>query len=169
VRPDFSICEPAAGVSLLAGAAADTLAARGGAGAREPDLGQPHEDLPASAKGRAGSDFAVTVTVYFSRDRRRKERPSRQPDRRPDPVLNGVNENTMKQTLRQGGPDALNVYSATAGAYLGWARPPEIVTEPGQVHLDGVVIDWESLRRVSDTYEGQYDQGERRRTRSATG
>ena len=28
------------------------------------------------------------------------------------------------------------------------------------MHLDGVVVDWESLRRVSDTYEGRYDQGE---------
>jgi hypothetical protein len=39
VSPDFSICEPVAGVSLLAGGAGDTLAARGGAAAREPDLG----------------------------------------------------------------------------------------------------------------------------------
>jgi hypothetical protein len=65
----------------------------------------------------------------------------------------------MTQTLRHGGPDALNVYSTRAGAYLGWAYLPEIVTKPGQVHLDGVVIDWESPRRVSDTYEGRYDQG----------
>ena len=66
----------------------------------------------------------------------------------------------MKHTLHQGGPDALNFYTTTAGAYLGWAYLPEIVTKPGQVYLDGVVVDWESLRGVSDTYEGRYDQGE---------
>jgi hypothetical protein len=32
---------------------------------REPDLGQVHEDLPASAKGRAGPGFKATVPVYF--------------------------------------------------------------------------------------------------------
>jgi Pregnancy-associated plasma protein-A len=72
----------------------------------------------------------------------------------------GVNENSMKSALRQGGADALNVYTSTAGPYLGWAYLPDIVTKPGQVHLDGVVIDWESLRGVSDTYAGRYDQGE---------
>jgi hypothetical protein len=65
VSPDFSICEPVASVSLLAGAAGITPAARGGAAARDPDLGHLHEDLPASSKGRAGSDFAVTVPAYF--------------------------------------------------------------------------------------------------------
>jgi hypothetical protein len=39
VSPDFSICEPVGSVSLLAGAGEDTLAARDGAAAREPDLG----------------------------------------------------------------------------------------------------------------------------------
>ena len=37
--------------------------ARGGP--REPDLGQVHEDLPASAKGKAKASFAATVPVYF--------------------------------------------------------------------------------------------------------
>ena len=72
----------------------------------------------------------------------------------------GVNENSMKSALRQGGADALNFYTSTAGPYLGWAYLPDIVTKPGQVPLDGVVIDWESLRGVSDTYAGRYDQGE---------
>ena len=72
----------------------------------------------------------------------------------------GVNEKSMKAALRRGGAGALNFYTSTAGPYLGWAYLPDVVTKPGQVHLDGVVIDWESLRRVSTTYEGRYDQGE---------
>jgi len=72
----------------------------------------------------------------------------------------GTNEHTMKQTLHQGGPDALNYYSTTAGAYLGWAYLPSIVTKPGQAYLDGVVVDWESMLGTSDTYAGRYDQGE---------
>jgi len=71
----------------------------------------------------------------------------------------GVNENSMKKTLRQGGPGALNFYSTTAGPYLGWAYLPDIVTKSGQAHLDGVVIDWESLPGTSDAYDGQYDEG----------
>jgi len=197
VGPDFSICDPVGGVSLLAGEAEDSLAARGGGGGpREPDLGQPHEDLPASARGRAGSDFGVTVPVYFhvvTDGAKGNLRDSQIADQ--IRVLNttfaggeggfdtgfsfvlagvtrtnnpawfyanpgGVNEHTMKQTLRQGGGDALNLYTTTAGDFLGWAYLPDILTKPGQVYLDGVVIDWESLRRVSGTYEGRYDQGE---------
>ena len=192
----FSICDPVGGVSLLAGAADGSLAARGSGGPREPDLGQPHEDLPASARGLAESDFAATVPVYFhviTDGAKGNLRESQIADQ--IRVLNttfaggeggvdtgfsfvlagvtrtnnpawfyanpgGVNEKTMKQTLRQGGPDALNLYTTTAGDFLGWAYLPEIVTKPGQVDLDGVVIDWESLRRVSDTYKGTYDQGE---------
>jgi hypothetical protein len=196
VSSGFSICDPVARVSLMAGGAGNTLAARGGGGAREPDLGQPHEDLPASAKGRAGSGFAVTVPVYFhvvTDGAKGDLRDTQIADqirvltntyaggeggfdtgfsfvlagvtRTNNPAWfyanpGGVNEHTMKQTLRQGGPDALNVYTTTAGDYLGWAYLPEIVTKPGQVYLDGVVIDWESLRRVSDTYKGRFDQGE---------
>jgi hypothetical protein len=72
----------------------------------------------------------------------------------------GTNEHTMKRTLHQGDPDALNYYSTTAGAYLGWAYLPSIVTKPGQAYLDGVVVDWESMLGTSDTYAGRYDQGE---------
>jgi hypothetical protein len=66
----------------------------------------------------------------------------------------------MKQTLHQGGNNALNLYSTTAGAYLGWAFLPDIVTKPGQAYLDGIVIDWESMPGTSTTYAGRYDQGE---------
>jgi hypothetical protein len=186
-------CDPLTSASHLAGTG--TFAARGGP-AREPDLGQGHEDLPTSAKNRAAADFAAAVPVYFHvvTDGKIGDLSQSQIDSQIR-VLNrtfsggeggfntgfslvlagvtrtdnrdwfyanpgGVNENTMKQTLRQGGTDALNLYSTTAGAYLGWAYLPDIVTKPGQEHLDGIVIDWESLPRVSNTYAGQYDRGE---------
>jgi hypothetical protein len=72
----------------------------------------------------------------------------------------GNPEHSMKQTLHQGGNNALNLYSTTAGAYLGWAYLPSIVTKPGQAYLDGVVIDWESMLGTSTRYAGRYDQGE---------
>jgi hypothetical protein len=72
----------------------------------------------------------------------------------------GTDEHSMKRTLHQGSADALNFYSTTAGAYLGWAYLPDIVTKPGQEYLDGVVIDWESIPGTSTTYAGRYDQGE---------
>jgi Pregnancy-associated plasma protein-A len=72
----------------------------------------------------------------------------------------GGTEKEMKKALHQGGANALNFYSTTAGDYLGWAYLPEIVTKPGQEYLDGIVIDWESLPGTSTTYAGRYDQGE---------
>ena len=76
----------------------------------------------------------------------------------------------MKAALHQGGPDALNFYSTTAGDYLGWAYLPDIVTKPGQAYLDGVVVDWESLPGHLDDLRGPLRPGrDRRRTRSATG
>ena len=44
----------------------------------------------------------------------------------------GADEHTMKQTLTQGGDNALNLYSTTAGDYLGWAYLPDITEKPGQ-------------------------------------
>jgi hypothetical protein len=72
----------------------------------------------------------------------------------------GQDENSMKATLRQGGADALNLYSTTAGPYLGWAYLPDIVTKPGRAFVDGIVVDWESMPGTSTTYEGRFDQGE---------
>ena len=72
----------------------------------------------------------------------------------------GTNEHSMKATLHQGGANALNFYSTTAGDYLGWAYLPDIVTKPGQAYLDGIVVDWESIPGTSTTYAGRYDQGE---------
>ena len=68
-------------------------------------------------------------------------------------------EHEMKQALKEGGDNALNVYSNTAAAYLGWAYLPS-VTDTNQAYLDGIVLDWESLPGVSDAYAGRYDLGE---------
>ena len=67
-------------------------------------------------------------------------------------------EAAMKQALKQGGPDALNVYSTSGGGALGWAYYPSIVGTEFE-YLDGVVLHWESLKGVSDTFEGAYDLG----------
>ena len=68
-------------------------------------------------------------------------------------------EVAMKQALKQGGNNAMNVYSTSGGAYHGWAYYPEIVNSD-QVYLDGIVIDWRSMKGVSTAYAGAYDQGE---------
>jgi hypothetical protein len=72
----------------------------------------------------------------------------------------GGAEHAMKRALRRGGTNALNIYSTTAGPYLGWAYLPSILESPSQAYLDGVVVDWESWLGTSDRYEGQFDQGE---------
>jgi hypothetical protein len=61
-----SICNPLAGTSLISGSDGSTasIAGRGGQ-IREPELAQVHEDLPASAKGRARATFSTTVPGYF--------------------------------------------------------------------------------------------------------
>ena len=188
-----AFCDPQVDARVQAGG---VVAARGESGGREPDTGQVHEDLPASAKGLAGDDFSVTVPVYFHivtdgavgavTDSQvaaqiavlNKTFGGREGGdvtgfsfelagtTRTDNAawfnagIGGTNEHTMKQTLRQGGTDALNLYSTSAGAYLGWAYLPDILTKPGQAYLDGVVFNWETIPRVSDTWEGRYDLGE---------
>ena len=72
----------------------------------------------------------------------------------------GTDANTMKRTLHRGGPETLNLYATTAGGYLGWAYLPDIVTKPGQEHLDGIVVDWESMPGASTRYAGRYDLGQ---------
>ncbi len=174
--------------------ASDPGAERGG-DAREPDLGQVHEDLPASAKGKGNKQLKATIPVYFHvvtdgtigalTDAQIADQIG---------VLNntyageeggavsgfkfqlvgvtrtdnadwfytgpgGTDEHSMKQALHQGGNNALNVYSTTAGPYLGWAYLPQIVNKPGQAYLDGVVIDWESWLGTSTTYAGRFDEG----------
>ena len=56
------LCGPHGEASEHSGTAAADVAGRGGE-PREPDLGQAHQDLPASAKGRA-PDFAAQIPVY---------------------------------------------------------------------------------------------------------
>jgi hypothetical protein len=189
-----SSCDPMtpAGAALGAG----TASLGRGDPVREPDLGQVHEDLPASAKGRAGPNFKATVPVYFHvvTDGTTGSLTGAQIAAQME-VLNvtfaggeggartgfsfalagvtrtdnpdwfyagpgGTDEHTMKHTLRRGGDNALNLYSTTAGPYLGWAYLPDIVTKPGQAYLDGIVVDWESMPGTSTTYAGRYDQGE---------
>jgi hypothetical protein len=147
-------CDPALATQVPS-AGADVLG-RGGA-VREPDLGQVHDDMPSSAKGKAGKNFAATVPVYFhvvtdgSLGALTGDEIAGQIS-----VLNntfaggeggaksgfsfslagvtrtdnagwfyanpgGTNEHTMKHALHQGGTNALNLYSTSAGDYLGWA------------------------------------------------
>ncbi len=187
----------AAGIACAPPSTAGTadFAGRGGE-AREPELGQTPQDLPASAKGRAGAKFAVSVPVYVHvvtagsvgnvTDAQIADQVAvlnytfagREGDARTGFSFalaavsrtdnatwfyanpGGTSERKMKTTLRQGGTNALNLYSTTAGDYLGWAYLPDILTKPGQAHLDGVVLDWESMRGTSTRYAGSYDQGE---------
>jgi pregnancy-associated plasma protein-A len=68
-------------------------------------------------------------------------------------------EHEMKRALKRGNDGTLNVYTNTAGSLLGWAYLPEI-TDTAQAYLDGIVIDWETVPGASDTYAGQFDEGD---------
>jgi hypothetical protein len=66
-------------------------------------------------------------------------------------------ERAMKKTLHRGDASDLNIYSTTAGPYLGWAYfPSTYKTKPW---IDGLVIDWESMYKTSTRYAGKYDLG----------
>jgi hypothetical protein len=188
---------PFCSASDLVNAESQSAAASGrGDDGREPDLGEVHEDLPATAKGKASKNFRTTVPVYFHvvTDGATGAVTADQIAAQISVLTNtfaggeggaatgftfqlagvtrtdnadwfyakpgGTHEHTMKRTLHQGGPEALNFYSTTAGDYLGWAYLPSIVTKPGQAYLDGVVVDWESMLGTSFRYAGRYDQGE---------
>ena len=69
-----------------------------------------------------------------------------------------ADERAMKQALRAGGDNTLNVYLTSGGGFLGWAYFPEITKTP-DAFLDGVVIDWRSMLETSTAYQGQYDLG----------
>ncbi len=172
-----------------------TPAVSGRGTAREPVLDEIHEDLPASAKGKAGGSFRATVPVYFHvvTDGTIGSLTAAQIADQ-IAVLNvtfgggeggartgftfelagvtrtdnpkwfyasiGGAEHDMKRALHRGGDNALNLYSTTAGPYLGWAYLPKIADSSSQAYLDGVVVDWESMRGTSTTYAGRFDQGE---------
>lgn len=53
-------------------------------------------------------------------------------------------EAEMKQALKRGGPEDMNVYTNSGAGLLGWAYYPSIVGDP-QEYLDGVVMDYRSL------------------------
>lgn len=72
-------------------------------------------------------------------------------------TTSGQDEFKMKRALRQGGANALNLYSSTAEAYLGWAYFPRQYS--AQPWIDGIVFDWESMPGTSSTYAGRYDLG----------
>jgi hypothetical protein len=71
VLPAAVAASPAAASSVfcstsdLADAASHPAASGRGDDTREPDLGELHEDMPATAKGKAGGNFKATVPVYF--------------------------------------------------------------------------------------------------------
>lgn len=191
-----AFCDPDVATSAQSGNTGGAALARGAGNGREPSLDQKHEDLPASAKGKAGRNFRATVPVYFHVVTDGATGALTNADIAAQMNVlnntfaggeggattgfrfelaavthtdnaewfyanpNGVAENAMKKALHQGGGNALNFYSTTAGDYLGWAYLPSIITRPGQAHLDGVVVDWESLPGTSDRYAGRYDQGE---------
>jgi hypothetical protein len=155
---------------------------------REKDTGQVVRDLPARAKGRAPSSFSASVPVYWHivtdgsagtvSDNQVREQirvlnaafaatgfqfSLAAITRTDDPVWyatrSGGAEHEMKKALKQGGDNALNVYSTSGGAYLGYAYLPEI-TDTAQAYLDGIVIDWRTMPNVSDEYEDFADEGD---------
>jgi hypothetical protein len=71
------------------------------------------------------------------------------------PGPGSTDEHSMEVALHEGAANALNLYSTTAGPYLGWAYLPDIVTKPRQAYLDGIVIDWESMPGTSTAYAGR--------------
>jgi Pregnancy-associated plasma protein-A len=71
------------------------------------------------------------------------------------PTTSGERE--MKKTLHRGDASDLNIYSTTAGVYLGWSYfPSNYRTKPW---IDGIVIDWASMLGTSTQYAGRYDLG----------
>ena len=71
--------------------------------------------------------------------------------------ITGSAERPMKRALHRGGFETLNVYSTTAGPYLGWAYLPGL--PDSQLYLDGIVSDWEAMPGTSTRYAGAYDLG----------
>ena len=72
-------------------------------------------------------------------------------------AIDGSSERPMKKALHQGGFETLNIYSTTAGPYLGWAYLPGL--NDSLLYLDGVVSDWEAMPGTSDTYADAFDLG----------
>lgn len=67
-------------------------------------------------------------------------------------------ERKMKQTLRQGSADDLNIYTNMAAGYLGWATFPSSYTQ--RPEMDGVVVLWSTLPGAGCCGDYVYDQGD---------
>ncbi|MBA3348521.1 MAG: zinc metalloprotease [Actinobacteria bacterium] len=65
-------------------------------------------------------------------------------------------ERSMKNTLRRGGFESLNIYSNLAGGYLGYAYLPGL--PDSRLAIDGIVLHWGSLPG-SGMFVGRYDLG----------
>ena len=161
---------------------------------RDKDTAQVARDLPEKAKGRAPSDFSVTVPVYWHvvTDGAAGAVTDAQIAAQISAINRGFSggeggvptgftfsiagitrtnnavwyrsqsagaEHDMKRSLKQGGDNALNVYSTSGGALLGYAYLPEI-TNTAQAYLDGIVIDWRTMPGVSSEYAGVSDEGD---------
>ena len=200
VAPSWA-CSPAEIAAAIAGRGAEARggSARGAATdshalVRDRDAGQVARDLPEAAKGRAPSNFAVTVPVFWHvvTDGAAGALTDTQIRTQISAINRGFSggeggaatgftfslasvtrtnnavwyrtqsagaEHEMKRALKQGGDNALNVYSTSGGAYLGYAYLPEI-TDTAQAYLDGIVIDWRTMPGVSTEYAGVSDEGD---------
>jgi len=49
-------------------------------------------------------------------------------------------ERAAKRALHRGGSDALNLYTAEGGGFLGWAYFPKGATNDGRSYIDGIVV-----------------------------
>jgi Pregnancy-associated plasma protein-A len=74
--------------------------------------------------------------------------------------LGGSAERDMKRTLRVGGFETLNIYTSSAGGYLGYAYYPGL--PDSRQYLDGAVIFWETVpgAATSPSIVGRYDLGQ---------
>ena len=197
-------CSPEEIATAGAGSGAE---ARGGvdgqALVRDKDTGEVVRDLPEEAKGRAPSNFSVTVPVYLhvvtdgtagavtdtqirtqisainrGLQRRRgrgghrlhvlarRRHPHQQ--RRLVSVPVGRRRARDEASAEAGWRNALNVYSTSGGALLGYAYLPEI-TDTAQAYLDGIVIDWQTCRAFRPTMRASPMRATRSPMRPATG
>jgi hypothetical protein len=69
----------------------------------------------------------------------------------------GADEYKAKRALRQGGSDALNIYTVDGGAYLGWAYFPS--SYDNQPWIDGVIIAFGSMPGSTIPGYGAYNLG----------
>jgi hypothetical protein len=172
-------------------ALATSSVARGNDKAREPELNDVIEDVPASAKGKGAKRFAATIPLYIHvitagatgavSDGTIAEQVAalnlsfggfyggantgfsfrlagvtRTDNAAWHFMRAGSNdERAAKRALRQGGTNALNIYTVDGGAFLGWAYYPK--TAKNRLYLDGVVIDYRSM--PGGPYGSQFSLG----------